>query len=146
MILDTTYLLPLARIDIDTDLLKASIEGKTNIKIEEIEINLISLFELQAKAVKLGIASDVVSEAFEAIFKAFRVVPFYEENVVKTSFNLRKTIPDYIDCVVLATAIVLNEDLVTEDSVVHAKKDLIEKEYKIKIYSFSDLIRSALRK
>ncbi|MGB9760331.1 MAG: PIN domain-containing protein [Thermoproteota archaeon] len=146
MILDTTYLLPLARIDIDTDLLKASIEGKTNIKIEEIAINLISLFELQAKAVKLGIASDVVSEAFEAIFKAFRVVPFYEENVVKTSFNLRKTIPDYIDCVVLATAIVLNEDLVTEDSVVHAKKDLIEKEYKIKIYSFSDLIRSALRK
>ncbi|MGC9086842.1 MAG: PIN domain-containing protein, partial [Thermoproteota archaeon] len=136
----------LARIDIDTDLLKASIEGKTNIKIEEIAINLISLFELQAKAVKLGIASDVVSEAFEAIFKAFRVVPFYEENVVKTSFNLRKTIPDYIDCVVLATAIVLNEDLVTEDSVVHAKKDLIEKEYKIKIYSFSDLIRSALRK
>jgi len=35
LILDTTYLLPLARIAIDTDLLEAIAKGKADIKLEE---------------------------------------------------------------------------------------------------------------
>jgi len=124
MIIDTTYLLPLARIDVDTNLLEAMVKGKVNIKMEEIAVSLISLFELQAKAAKLGVAPSTVSEALEAVNKAFRVIPFYAEKVVEVSFSLRRKIPDYIDCVILATAIVLGEDLATEDSLIHSKKAL----------------------
>jgi predicted nucleic acid-binding protein len=141
MIIDTTYLLPLARIDVDTDLLKAVVKGKANVKIEEMAVSLISLFELQAKAAKLGVASSTVSEALEAVSKAFRVIPFYEERVVEASFSLRRTISDYIDCVILATAIVSGENLATEDSLIHSKKGFIEKEYNVKIYSFSNLVK-----
>ena len=132
MIIDTTYLLPLARIDIDTDLLEAMVKDKVNIKMEEIAVSLISLFELQAKAAKLGVAPSIVSEALEAVKKAFRVIPFYAEKVVEVSFSLRRKIPDYIDCVILATAIVLGEDLATEDSLIHSKKGFIEKEYRVR--------------
>lgn len=141
MIIDTTYLLPLARIDVDTNLLEAMVKGKVNIKMEEIAVSLISLFELQAKAAKLGVAPSTVSEALEAVNKAFRVIPFYAEKVVEVSFSLRRKIPDYIDCVILATAIVLGEDLATEDSLIHSKKSLIEKEYRVKIHSFSSLVK-----
>jgi len=143
MIIDTTYLLPLARIDVDTDLLEAVVKGKVDIRMEEIAVSLISLFELQAKAAKLGVAPSIVSEALEAVNKAFRVIPFYAEEVVEVSFSLRKKIPDYIDCVILATAIVSGEDLATEDSLIHSKKGLIEKEYRVKIHSFSSLAKKA---
>jgi predicted nucleic acid-binding protein len=141
MIIDTTYLLPLARIDVDVDLLKASVEGRVNVRIEEMAVSLISLFELQAKAAKLGVASSIVHEALEATNKAFRVIPFYTKEIVEVSFSLRKTMPDYVDCVILATAIVLGENLVTEDSLIHTKRDLIEKEYRVKVYDFSSLLK-----
>jgi predicted nucleic acid-binding protein len=107
--------------------------------MEEIAVSLISLFELQAKAAKLGVAPSIVSEALEAVKKAFRVIPFYAEKVVEVSFSLRRKIPDYIDCVILATAIVLGEDLATEDSLIHSKKGLIEKEYRVTFGMEKDL-------
>jgi predicted nucleic acid-binding protein len=145
MILDTTYLLPLARIDVDTDLLRASVEGRANIELEGTAVSLISLFELQAKAAKLGVTPVFVSEALRVINKAFRVIPFYRDEVVEMSFALRKVIPDYVDCVILATAVTSSEDLVTEDSLLLAKRDSIEEEHGIKVYSFMDLVGSTSR-
>jgi hypothetical protein len=57
MIIDTTYLLPLIGIAIDTDLLKAIVEKRTRMSIglDELRINSISLFELQAVGAKKGV-------------------------------------------------------------------------------------------
>lgn len=52
----------------------------------------------------------------EAIFNAFRVEPFYEPTVIDISYELRKIIPDYLDCVIVPTAATLKEDVITEDS------------------------------
>ncbi len=46
MILDSNYLLPLAGIDVSTDLLMAVVENRARIKLEEIGVSLISIFEL----------------------------------------------------------------------------------------------------
>ena len=67
MIVDTTYLLPLARIGVDTDLLKAIAEGKTELKLEDLTVNLISTLELQAKAVKMNIPAEYATEAVKTI-------------------------------------------------------------------------------
>jgi hypothetical protein len=53
LILDTAYILPLAKIGVDTDVLLAIAERKTDLVISEMGISLISIFELQAKAAKL---------------------------------------------------------------------------------------------
>ena len=51
MILDTSYFLPLARIDVDSDILLAMAERRTSsdkVSFDRIGLNSISLFELQA--------------------------------------------------------------------------------------------------
>jgi len=141
LILDTTYLLPLARIGIDADLLDAIAKGHVDLEIEDITVSLISIFELQAKAAKLKIPVRFTIEAVETIFAALRVEPFYEPAVIEISYDLRKMISDYVDCVVVATAVVLKEDLVTEDSVILNKRETIEETYSIKILCFKDLAR-----
>lgn len=138
MILDTTYLLPLAGIEIDRDLLKALLEGRARLKMEEIVVSLISIFELQAKAAKLNVKVKVVNRAINAIVDSFKVVPFHDPEVVKTSFELRKHITDYVDCILLATAIVLKDNLVTEDSLILKNKKFIQKRYGTRVFTYSD--------
>lgn len=129
MIIDTTYLLPLARIRVKTDLLRALIEGRIRMKLDlsDLKINLISVFELQAKASKLGIPLEYISEAINTIFKVFDVTPYYKENIIKISHKLHKQINDYIDCIIIATAIAQQEPLVTEDKIIIEMKDTIKK-------------------
>ncbi len=141
MILDTTYLLPLAQIDIDTDLLSAVAGKRVDLKLEDITISLISVFELQAKAAKLNIPVESVVKATTAILNAFRIEPFHRTEIIKASHELRKTIPDYLDCVVVATAIVSRGDLVTEDSLILARTGSLEKQYGIKVVSFKDIMK-----
>ena len=140
MILDTAYLLPLARIAIDTDLLGAVAEGRTDLKIEEVGINLISIFELQAIAAKLMIPVKFTVKAVDAILTAFRVKPFHDAAIIDASYELRKIIPDYIDCVIVATAVVSKEDLATEDSLILAQTKALRKEHGIKVMSFRGLV------
>jgi len=140
LILDTAYLLPLARIAIDTDLLGAVAEGRTDLKIEEVGINLISIFELQAIAAKLMIPVKFTVKAVDAILTAFRVKPFHDAAIIDASYELRKIIPDYIDCVIVATAVVSKEDLATEDSLILAQTKALRKEHGIKVMSFRGLV------
>ncbi len=144
MIIDTTYLLPLARIRIKHDLLKAIAKNdlKERIDFSNIKVSLISIFELQAKASKLGIPPQHVSRAVNTIFKAFTVVPFYRKDIIKEAHNLRKILNDYIDCIILATAITSGEDLVTEDSLITLIKGTIEKQYGVSILSYEELVRN----
>jgi len=141
LILDTTYLLPLARIAIDTDLLEAIAKGKTYVKLEEVAVSLISIFELQAKAAKLMIPAQSTIKAVEAILVAFRVKSFHNPEIIEVSYELKKVIPDYIDCVIVATAVVLKEDLATEDSLILTNAEVIRKEYGIEVLSFRDIVR-----
>lgn len=141
MILDTTYLLPLARIDVDANLLEAIADGQANLKIEDIVVSLISVFELQAKAAKLKIPAKFTIEAIDAILNALKVEPFHQPQVIEISYALRKTIADYVDCVIVATAAALKEDIATEDSIILNKKETIEKTYNIKVHTFKELVR-----
>jgi len=141
LILDTTYLLPLARIAIDTDLLAAMARKKVDLKLEDMTVSLISLFELQAKAAKLNIPAESAVRAAEAVLAAFRVEPFYRAEIVEASYELRRAIPDYLDCVIVATAIVLKEDLLTEDSLILAKAKAIGEKYNTKVLSFKDIMQ-----
>ena len=139
MILDTTYFLPLAQIAVDADLLAAVAKRKTELKIEDISLSLVSIFELQAKSAKLKIPAKSTIRAIDAILSAFRVVPFYEAGVVETAQKIRRAISDYVDCIILATAVTTKQDLVTEDSIVSEKKRKLFKEFNLKVLNFNDL-------
>lgn len=141
MIIDTTYILPLARISVDKDLLKASVDGNAALNLDDVTVSLISLFELQANAVRLTVPAKHVAEAADTILKALKVEPFYNPEVLEASFELRKIIPDYIDCVILATAVSLKEDLVTEDSRILAKRTLIKQVYGVRVMSYDDIVK-----
>jgi predicted nucleic acid-binding protein len=140
LILDTTYLLPLARIQIDTDLLRASAERKANLKLEEITVNIISIFELQAKAAKLMVPAEFVVEAVKAINMAFKVEPFSRPEIVEIAYELTKMMPDYIDCVIVGTAAVLKDNLVTEDSRILSKREYLKEKYGVNICSYKELV------
>ncbi len=148
MIIDTTYLLPLAGIDVETDLLRAIVEGKvkTPISLAELKVSLISLFELQAKAAKLEIPVERVVEAVEAIVNAFEVIPFTGSDIIRAAFRLRRRLRDYVDCIIAGTAIALGEDLVTEDTDIHSIAGELESEYGIKIYSYRSLVKTSSSK
>lgn len=143
MIIDTIYLLPLAHIRIETDLLRLIAEDKIRLKFSDIIVNLISIFELQAKATKLTIPPQHIIKATEVILKTFKIKPFHDPKIIEVGYELRKIIPDYIDCIITATAVTTNENLITEDTLILTKKHILEKEYNIKILSYNDIIRQS---
>lgn len=143
MILDTTYLLPLALIQVDTDLLRAMVEGKVDLKLEEITVNMISVFELQAKAAKLMVPANAVIEAVKAVTTAFRVEPFSRPEIIETAYELKKIIPDYIDCVITGTAAVLKDDLITEDSHILSKRQYVKEKYGVNVFNYKELVAKA---
>ena len=141
MIIDTTYLLPLARIGVKYDLLRAIADGLVDIDFSELKINLISIFELQAKASKLNIPPPHVVKAVDVIFRSFRVIPFYEENIIRKAHEVNEILRDYINSIIVATAIALREELVTEDTTINTLKETLTKKYKLKILRYKDLIK-----
>ncbi len=141
MIIDTTYLLPLAKINIPTNLFNAILQKKVDISIYDLSTSLISIFELQAKAAKLGIPHKYVSKAIRFIMKYLNVIDFWDEVIINISFDLRKILPDYIDCVIVATAIKCGDVLLTEDSRIHKAKKHIHKSYGIKIMDYNQLLK-----
>ncbi|MEM3608681.1 MAG: hypothetical protein QW238_07445, partial [Candidatus Bathyarchaeia archaeon] len=104
-------------------------------------VSLISIFELQAKAAKLMVPAEFVVKAVNVMLNAFKVESFYNPEIIKVSYELKKLIPDYIDCVVVATAITLKESLITEDSLILANAEVIKKEYGVNVLSFKDVVK-----
>ncbi len=125
----------------DTDFLAAIARRKTDAKLEDISVSLISVFELQAKGAKLNIPAKAVIRAVDAIISAFRVVPFYEAGIIELAQKVRKTVSDYVDCIIMATAISNKEDLATEDSLILEKKGKLFREYNLRVLSFKDLAK-----
>ena len=133
LLLDTTYFLPLIGIsikDIPHDIIIRLIEKGYKILLSEI-----SIFEISAKGAKyvsLGRLSPTkVSRGIKALLYDERIVkvPVYETSIISTSFELRRILSDYIDCLILSSAINNAEILVTEDDEIH------------KIYSREDFKR-----
>ena len=67
------------------------------------------------------------------------LLPFHKPEIIEISFKLRKTIQDYIDCIILATAITLKEDLITEDTLIIKNRQKIKENYRINILSYKEI-------
>jgi predicted nucleic acid-binding protein len=145
LIIDTTYLLPLAKVGVEADLLLAIAEKKTRLQMGDLGVSLISLFELQAKAAKLRIPADAVNSSTRSILETFSIVPFTELDVVELSFRLRNEMSDYIDCVIVGTAAARHEDLVSEDSKIWRARASLHDKYGVNILRYKDVVERPAR-
>jgi len=120
LLLDTTYFLPAIGV---------SIKGlPRNILIELIErghqifISDITIFELSAKGAKYvthgSLTAERVSKGIRAIIYDDRIgrIHIYNTTVLLTAFKLRKYLSDFIDCLILSSAINQADMLITEDT------------------------------
>ncbi len=113
---------------------------RRGVPVEDMGVSLVSLFELQAKAAKLGVPSRYVVEAIDTINHTFRVEPFFNPKIVETSSNLLKDLNDYVDCLILATAIASKEDLVTEDQKILGVSNEMKDRYGVNIVSSKEFL------
>ena len=117
--LDSSYLLPLFGIgleDIPDDLLSRLSE-----RGHELLINEISVFECAAKAAKLVISGRLrLKRLTDGLLAAayspalIRVSP-YDLDIMRLAVEARRFLHDFIDCIILATAVMHADVLLTED-------------------------------
>ena len=119
LLLDTTYLLPIIGISIrglPEDALIKLIKGGHQISISDVTI-----FELSAKGAKYiatgSLTAERVSRGIRAIVYDDRIlrIPIHDTTILLTAFKLRKSLSDFIDCLILSSAINRSDILVTED-------------------------------
>lgn len=119
LLLDTTYLLPAVGVSVKGLPEDASIQliGKGH----RISISDITIFELSAKGAKHiavgSLTAERVSRGIRAIVYDDRIarVPVHDSSVLLTAFKLRRMLNDFIDCLILSSAINGNDVLLTED-------------------------------
>jgi len=123
ILIDTTYLLPAIGISIKglpTDVLIKFMTEKNPICISQI-----TLFELAAKGAKYikdgALTPEKVARGIRAIAHNDEIQPvaMHESEVLLTAFKLRKNLPDFTDCLILASAINNSDMLLTEDADIH---------------------------
>ncbi|MCD6095993.1 MAG: PIN domain-containing protein [Thermoprotei archaeon] len=151
LLLDTTYFLPAIGIsikDIPQDAVIRLIESGYEVYISEI-----TLFELSAKGAKYVVSRmlspERVLRGLRAIIYDNRVdrVPIYDTTILSTAFKIRSLLNDFIDCLILSSAINKANALVTEDDdilmLLHKKEfnSIIERlNSKFEIMTIKDLI------
>jgi predicted nucleic acid-binding protein len=150
ILLDTTYFMPAIGVSISgvkPRVLRTLRENGHSISISEL-----TLFELSAKGAK-HVAShqldpDRVRRGVNAVAhdEALIKIPLLEGDVLQRSFALRGALNDYIDCVIISSAMCICEALVTEDRLIHGIVDsplyrrvLEETNPRFKILASSDL-------
>ena len=124
----------------DSDLFSAMDKKAVKFNLDNTIISQISLFEIQAISAKLGISRSIVSDALNEIRSNFDIVPFEDRQIIQISFKLRKMLPNYIDCVILASAISRKTDILTEDSRIISLKDHINSQYGISVNKLNQII------
>lgn len=151
ILLDTTYLFPFAGISvrgIERDAVeRASAAG------HELSLSEMSLFELAAKGAKLvgkGSAdAERVAQAVQSIVsdETLRKVRLHEHGVLPLAIALRRHNTDFIDCVILASAVLTSQVLVTEDELLLRSSEIIKLARRTNpeflIYDFKHLSRSS---
>lgn len=94
-------------------------------KGHNISISQITLFELSAKGAKYvnngTLLPETVTEGIRAILydDEIEIVPFHDSKLLLTSFKLRNTLTDFIDRLIVATAINHCDALISEDEEIH---------------------------
>lgn len=127
LLLDTTYFLPTIGIGIKNIPKRAL--GELLRRNYDIFMSEISIFELSAKGAKYvaegKIPPERVLRGIRAILYEDKVVkiPIHEGRSLLTSFKLRRMLPDFIDCIILSSAMVNCQVLITEDEDIHRLKE-----------------------
>jgi predicted nucleic acid-binding protein len=130
ILLDTTYLFPLAGINV-RGVEREAIERASAIG-HHLSISEMSLFELAAKGAKLvddGSAdAERLAQAVRSIVsdETLGKVRLYEEGILPIAIALRRHNSDFIDCVILASAVLTSEILVTEDELLLRSSEMIK--------------------
>jgi PIN domain nuclease of toxin-antitoxin system len=131
ILLDTTYLLPTVGITVRE--LSKGVPSKLAKKGHQVAISEMTIFELTAKGAKyvaIGTLSpERVTDGIRSLLHDDTIgkIPPYETEIVLTAFKLRSMLHDFIDCLILSTAINNCDALITEDNEIHAQKK--NKEY-----------------
>ncbi|MEM2972210.1 MAG: PIN domain-containing protein [Candidatus Bathyarchaeia archaeon] len=119
LLLDTTYLLPAIGVSIrgfPKDALVRLME-----KGHQIAISDISVFELSAVGAKQVLVGTLPAERVVKGVRAIvydervNVIPLYESSVLLMAFKLRKLLDDFIDCLILSSALNRCDAILTED-------------------------------
>ena len=130
ILLDTTYLFPFAGINV-RGVERGAIE-RASAMGHQLSVSEMSLFELAAKGAKLvgDGSADVerLAQAVRAIVsdETLRKVRLYEDGVIPLAIALRRHNSDFIDCVILASAVLTCEILVTEDELLLRSGEIIK--------------------
>lgn len=90
----------------------------------EIAVSEISIFELSAKAAKYVTNNVLLPEWVTSGIRALlfdediEKIPIHHSTVLLTAFTLKGLMVDFIDCLILSTAINCCDALITEDNVI----------------------------
>ncbi len=132
LLLDTTYFFPAIGISIK-EIQEDAIIKLIN-KGYEISLSNITIFELSAKGAKYVATGDIephrVVRGIRAIVYVEKIkkIPLYDTSILLTSFELRRILEDFVDCLILSSAINKCDILVTEDKDIKCLEE--EKEFK----------------
>jgi len=120
LLVDTTYLLPAIGISVkgipSDGMVRLIEEG------HEIYTSDVSIFELSAKGAKHVAAGTLSAERVARGIRAIvhdgtiTLIPIHESTLLLTAFKLRNMLSDFIDCLILASAIHHSDVLITEDN------------------------------
>lgn len=130
ILLDTTYLFPFAGINV-RGIERGAIE-RASAAGHQLSVSEMSLFELAAKGAKLVGDGSADAERLEQAVRSIvsdetlGKVRLYEEGVVPLAIALRRHNSDFIDCVILASAVLSGEVLVTEDELLLRSNEIIK--------------------
>jgi PIN domain nuclease of toxin-antitoxin system len=91
-------------------------------KKHQIFISDITIFELSAKGAKYAasglIPPERISRGIRALIynETIKILPIHESTILHTAFKLRNILSDFIDCLILSSAINNCDALITEDN------------------------------
>jgi PIN domain nuclease of toxin-antitoxin system len=126
LLLDTTYFLPTIGVSIKEmhkDALLTLIAKK-----HQIAMSQITIFELSAKGAKYvkegQLAPERVTRGISAIIynDTIATIPMHDTTILQNAFKLRNMLNDFIDCLILSSALNHSDALITEDDEIQSLK------------------------
>lgn len=123
-VLDTTYLLPVIGISVKKISGQDIARFRSTVSFET-AICDITILELSAKGAKYvakgklkgrGVSTGIIKD--DSLMK----LQSYDDQNLATAFKLRETLNDFIDCLILSTAVNQADVLLTEDGYIHNLK------------------------
>ena len=126
LLLDTTYFLPTIGVSIkemQNDALLKIIAKK-----HQIAMSQITIFELSAKGAKYikedMLSPERVTRGINAIIynDDIETIPMHDTTILQTAFKLRNMLNDFIDCLILSSAMNNSEAIITEDNEIQSLK------------------------